>query len=296
MTDPWKITYGGTGHEFGAVFVEAVQVGSIVYRVDDAEAPRMDGIYFGQDFADPGDIEIRVAVSADGIMDPVERRRFVADEVARFTKAWDAAEARSKPGTLVELHAGELGIFEGRPRGLDWDRTDYASGFLRGRARFIRDSLVSYPPESEGGGWHSVTLGLVPSQIGGLIAPLKAPLRTSVESSRAAPVEVAGDADAWPVIELVGPIQSDAQVECVGRWSLRLNRALSHGQTARLDTRAGRVATYLNDVPVQLLDPRSSLLAGCSLLPGSNVIALRGASIEGTASVSLRWRNTRGAI
>lgn len=296
MTDPWKISYGGTGHEFGAVFVEQVQIGSIVYRVDDSAAPRMDGIYFGQDFADPGDIEITVAVEAAGVLDPDARRAFVAAEVAAFTKAWDAAEARLKPGALVELHAGEIGVFEGRPRGLEWDRTDYASGFLRGRARFIRDSLISYPPESEGGGWQQVTLGLVPSQVGGLIAPLIAPLRTSVESSRATPVVVAGDSDAWPVIELVGPIQSDAQVECVGRWSLRLNRGLSQGQTARLDTRDGRVATYLNDVPVQLLDPRSSLLSGCSLLPGSNVIALRGSSIEGTASVTVRWRNTRGAI
>lgn len=296
MTDPWKITYDGTGHEFGAVFVEQVQVGSIVYRVDDSAAPRMDGIYFGQDFADPGDIEITVAVEAAGVIDTAARRALVAAQVATFTKAWDAAEARSKPGALVELHAGELGIFEGRPRGLEWDRTDYASGFLRGRARFIRDSLVSYPPESEGGGWHSATLQLVPSQVGGLKAPLKAPLRTSAESTRAAPLEVGGDAEAWPVLDLAGPIQSDAQLLVHGRWRLYLNRPLNQFQTAQIDTRPGRRATYLNGVPVQLLDPRSSLLAECSLLPGSNTLSLRGSSIEGTASVTARWRNTRGAI
>jgi hypothetical protein len=160
---------------------------------------------------------------------------------------------------------------------------------------FVPAHHGAYLP-GEDGGWNSFTLDLVPAQSGGLKAPLKAPLRTTVESTRAAPVEVGGDAEAWPIYDLKGPIQSDAQLEVPQRWRLYLNRPLNQFQTATIDTRPGRRATYLNGRPAQLLDPRSSLLSECSLLPGNNVIALRGASVQGTASVAGRFRNTKGAI
>ena len=290
----WQLTTD-TAHDFGAVFVEKVQIEGLSYRVDDTAAPRDDGIYFGQDFADPGDIILNVAIQAPH-MDDLARRLYVRDEAAKFTRLWDAADTRDSAGDVAELSAGEFGTYEGRPRGVVWDFENYAVGFVRGTARFIRSNMMHFPPASEGGGWQEATLQLIPAQTGGLMAPLVEPLRTAYAQVRASALHVAGDAPAHPIIELHGPIQADAMVEVVGRWRLYMNRPLGQYDVARIDTRPGRLATYLNDRPVQIIDPRSSLLVECSLMPGENVASLRGASIEGTASVVFRWRNTKGSI
>lgn len=291
----WRIVYPGVSHDFGAVNIAAIQIAGNSYRVDDSPQPRTDGVFMGQDFADPGDIVLFLSIPAPG-GDTESQMRFVREQAESFSAVWDAATVRGVSGAVAELHADSFGVFEGRPRMVEWDTENYAVGFLHGKARFVRTTLDVFESEADGGGWHEVTLGLVPAQVGGLKSPLRSPLRTSVESSRAAPITVGGTSPAWPIVTMRGPIQSGAVVECVGRWRLILNRALAYDRMAVIDTRPGQTSTLLDSSPVQLLDPRSSLLADAFLRPGENIIALRGASIEGTASVSLRWRNTKAGI
>ncbi|WP_449281258.1 hypothetical protein [Leucobacter sp.] len=300
MFGAWQLSYEGTTFEFGTR-EHTVQVtdwgqDADVYAVDDAPAPRADGVFFGQDFVEPGEITIGVKIDFTAAPYPVEECvRLAMQARAELARVWRADMLRSQAGALADLTIGGEFIVEGRPRRARFDDTDQNVGLIYADLPFVPAHHGAYLT-GEDGGWHSETLGLVPAQVGGLKAPLKAPLRTSVESTRAAPLQVGGDAPAWPVLELQGPIQSSAQIEVPGRWRIYLNRALGWNQTARIDTRPGRIGTYLNNKPVQLLDPRSSLLSECSLLPGPNVLALRGSSIEGTASVSARWRDTKGAI
>lgn len=293
----WSLIHADKHYRFDHVAVTSVQLDGRTYRVDDAPAPRADGVHFGQDFADPGDVTLTLLLTFQNIRNLSMQREMLREAAYAFLAAWDAPELRRAPGSVGELIIPSIGMLEGRPRRAEWDWSTYGLGYLIGTATFVRSSLDTYVLDSTGyAPWQSATLRLVPSQVGGLKAPLKTPLRTSVESTRASTVDVGGDAEAWPVLDLTGPIQSDAQLLIHGRWRLYLNRPLNQFQTAQIDTRPGRRATYLNGVPVQLLDPRSSLLGECSLLPGSNVLSLRGSSIEGTASVTARWRNTRGAI
>ncbi|WP_053352699.1 hypothetical protein [Leucobacter musarum] len=293
----WSLKYDGTAYSFDHVAVTSVEIEGRSYRVDDAANPRADGVAFGQDFADPGDIKLKLLLTFQTTRNLTMQRAKLKEAADSFLRAWDAKALRATAGALGELTIPSLGLFEGRPRRAEWDWSTFGLGYLTGAATFVRSDLLTYVLNESGGApWQSATLGLVPAQVGGIKSPLKAPLRTSVESSRAAPLVVGGSAEAWGIYDLKGPIQSNAQIEVPNRWRLYLNRSLAYNQTARIDTRPGRRGTYLNGKPVQLLDPRSSLLDDCALLPGQNVLALRGASIEGTASVSVRWRDTKESI
>lgn len=294
--ETWSLKSGSQTYRFDDVEVTSWDVAGRDFRVDDADRPRHDGRFMGRDFVNPGDITIELIIRARG---KTRQERFDAaqDIRGKFDIAWNADSIRDTVGAVCELVIAGRAMVEGRPRAVDWDDSRATFGIIRGTALFVRSSTEVYAVTGTSGSkWHSATLQLVPSQVGGLKSPLKEPLRTSVESSRAAPVEVASAVEAWPIIEIKGPIQSHAQVEVPGRWRIYLNRGLAWNQTAKIDTRPSIRATYLNNKPVQILDPRSSLLAECSLKPGSNVVALRGASIEGTASVSFRWRNLKGSI
>ena len=300
MYGDWKLTYEGTEYAFGPAHhpVELIEweQGPDVYAVDDASSDRDDGVWFGEDYIEPGEITVSVKIDFTDAPYPVEEcARLAMVARSELARVWRADSVRRRAGALAELHMGGQYIIEGRPRRARFDDADQNVGLIYAELPFVPAHPGAYLAGPEGG-WESVTLGLIPAQIGGIKGPLRAPLRTSVESSRAAPVTVGGDTDAWPVIEIRGPLQSKAEVEAVSQWRLILNRALAFNETATIDTRPGRRSTRLNGRPTQLLDPRSSALAELSLTPGPNVIALRGASIEGTAAVSVRWRNTKGSI
>lgn len=293
----WALRYEGTNYEFAQVAVTSVQVEGRTYRVDDTPNPRADGVTHGEDFADPGDVKLKLLITFQTVRNLSMQRMMLNEAANAFLKSWDAAALRSVAGAAGELVVPTLGLFVGRPRRAEFDYKTYGEGYLEGTATFVRSDLQMYELNEDGvSAWKQVTLGLVSSQSGGLKAPLKAPLRTSVESTRAAPVLVGGDSPAFGIYEFRGPIQSNAQIEVPHRWRIYLNRPLAWNETATIDTRPGHAATYLNDKPVQLLDPRSSMLADCTLLPGSNVLALRGVSIEGTAQVTARWRDTKGGL
>lgn len=293
----WSLKYEGADYAFSHVAVTSVQFDGRAYRVDDAPLPRADGVAFGQDFTDPGDVTLELLLTFQTVRNLDMQREMLREAAYAFLGAWDAPALRQSPGAVGELIIPTIGMLEGRPRRAEWDWSTYGLGYLIGRATFVRSSLNMYLLDEDGEApWHSARLNLVPAQLGGIRSPLRSPLRTATESSRSAPINVLGGTESWPVIDLQGPIQTGAQIEVVNRWRLYLNRGLAWNQSARIDTRPGRAGTYINDSPVQILDPRSSMLSDCSLLPGPNIAALRGVSIEGTASVSFGWRNTRGAI
>lgn len=289
----WAIAYGNVKYAFDDVDVVSWDIAGHEFRVDDADNPRYDGRTMGVDLATPGDILIDVIIRARG---KTREERFATAQRARsrFTKAWAASDVRYRLNEVAELTVAGLAMVEGRPREIDWDESKATFGIIRGTARFVRTSLDTYMLDNQGNAvWSQVNLSLASAPIGGLRAPLRSPLRTAVETTQTRPVVVRGDTPASPIIEFKGPVQSGARIERPGKWRLYLNRGIAANQTVRIDTRGGnRAATYLNNKPVQILDPRSSLLSECILSPGSNVVALRGISFDGTVQVTVRWRNT----
>lgn len=301
MYGPWKLSYAGTTYTFGtsahAVELVGWESDADSYRVDDAPAPRADGVWFGEDFIEPGEVQISVKIDfTTAPYGPEECARLALEARDTLDRVWRAEALRREPGALAELVMGGEQMIEGRPRRARFDTSFQGRGLIYAELSFIPANTMRYAVDKAGNApWQSVSLALVAAQAGGLKSPLKEPLRTSVESSRAAPVTITGST-AYPIYELRGPIQSAAQLEVPGRWRLYLNRGLTEFQTARIDTRPGHLGTYLDNRPVQVLDPRSNLLAECTLLPGANVLALRGSSLEGTAKVTARWRESKAGM
>lgn len=291
----WKLVTPDGEHPFGPVFVEGLSVAGSSYRDEDVPAPRADGVWMGQDFADPGDLVLTVAVEAGGIQAPAERRRFVDDTSMAFSRMWDAVRVRSSPMQLAELWT-EHGVFEGRPRMVEWDRADYAAGFLRGRARFVR-AVPGFFVIEGGEAWRSVVTQIVPPQPrSGWVFPLVFPVQNLEPAVKATWFDVAGDTDTPCVVEIQGPIQAGAEVEVPGGWRLRTRRDLAYDELAVIDARHGRALLTVNGVPTNFLAPDSSLLSELTLSPGPHQLSFRGVSPQGTASVRVRWRDMKAGI
>lgn len=288
----WAITIGDNRFDFDPVEVVSWVIGGREYRTDDTDRPRSDGRYFGQDYVTPGDVEIELIIRAQG---STREERFAnAMEIREnFTQVWNGDEIRFTPGEVAELEIAGRAMVEGRPRHVDWDDSRATFGIIRGSALFVRDFDQAFEP---GAFWHEVTVGLVPPQMGGLIAPLIAPLSTAISSTRARPFEVGGDSEVWPIVSVQGPIQSGASVELTHGWTIKLNRALAYDEVAVFDSRPGQRTMTLNGRPVNLLAPTGDRLSSMSIQPGINEIALRGTSVEGTATVTTRWREVRKVI
>lgn len=288
----WALTIRDQRRVFGDVEVTSWTVGGRDYRTDDTDRPRADGRYFGQDYVLPGDVEIELLIRARG---KTRQERFDNAMAIRedFTSFWNADNIRLNPGEVTELEIAGRAIVEGRPRHIDWDDNITTFGVIRGKALFVRGMDQSYAP---GEGWNEVTVGLVPVQQGGLIAPLIAPLTTARSSTRARPFEVDSNGPVWPIITVQGPLQSGGKVELTNGWSLHLNRGLAYDERAVFDTRPGRRSMQLNGKSMNLLSPTGARLSQLSIPPGIQEVALRGTSLEGTASVKLEWRNLRKVI
>ena len=286
----WAITIDGTTHPFGSVEVAGWDIAGRDYREDDTDRPRADDRYMGQDFATPGDIEIDVIIRQGG---KTNQEKFDNAWALRkwFTQIWNGDTIRFTPGKLAELRVAGKAIVEGRPRSLDWDDSLAKFGIIKGTAVFVRSSTEVFSLGDDGeGGTKSVTVGLVPPQVGGLVAPLIAPLSTTAASTRARPFEVLSEVPVWPVIKVHGPINKGATVELTNGWTLRVNRALAYDEVATFDSRPGKASMDLNGRVFNLLDPTGARLSQLSIAPGLQEIALRGTSLEGTAYVTAEWR------
>lgn len=270
----WSLVYGSVEHTFDGVDVARVAVGGNSTRSQDVSLPRQDGVAFGQDYVDPGDIVLDLNITVSPYPDPVVARRSVMNQAAAFARKWDALSVRSATGAMAELYADELGMFEGRPRPVEWDYANYAFGHLTGRARFVRSAPTVHPIVGGVVPWNSVS---VPVSDG---------------SGTPSAVTVAGTAPAWPVITLRGPLMAGGKLNLTGVWSAHLNRAIPGGTTASIDTRPGRRLMTIGGSPANLLLPTGVGLSGMDIPVGSHtatlVVTTPGAALASTVA----WRTT----
>lgn len=294
----WGLRYDDVEFDFGAVNVASIQIAGISYAVSDIPAPRDDGTWFGQDTAEPGDILLSLSIGArPGLEDDAARLQVFAT-AEEFSRQWDAPDLRDKPRAVAEFYADELGMYEGRPRSVEWDFSKYAAGWLTGRTRFVRSGLISYPVDGAGEvPWRSVDVALhAPASRTGWVFPLVFPLQNLEPVVKSTWFEVGGTDPAWPLIEVQGPIQAGAEVEVPGEFVLRTNRALEYDEVGLVDSRPGRRVCTINGTAINFLAPSSTRLSELSLSPGPHQVSLRGISPQGTASARVRWRDTKAGI
>lgn len=299
MYGDWVLRYDGTEYRFGPpqhqVELRSWAFAADSYRVDDAVLPRADGVAFGRDYVEAGELRIELKIDLTTLPLPAEDRARMAWAVrADLARAWRADSLRQQPRAVAELVMGGEQMIEGRPRRISFDDKHQGRGLIFASATFVPVSTAAYAVDGSGDApWFEQSVGLVPAAIGGLLAPLSAPLSTAISSTRARPFTVGGSEQVWPILIVTGPLQSGAQIELVNRWALKLNRTVAYDETVVIDTRPGRRLMTVNGRPTNVLAPSGARMSQAFIEPGLNEIALRGSSVEGTAQVTARWREQK---
>lgn len=297
MYGDWQLIYPGVDHHFGTSQHDVQLVKWVFaadgYRTDDVERDRQDGTNVGHDFVEAGELQIDVLIDFTDHPAAVEECARLAWEARRsFAKAWRADPVRRKAGALAELVMGGEQAIEGRPRGIAWNDDRAGVGYITGKARFEPAGTGVFDVTTGDGGWHEQTVGLMSPQLVGIVAPLVSPISTALETDRREAFEVGGDEPAAAVVIVRGPLTA-GEVELVAGWRMILNRTLRWGDVAMIDARPGHEAMTLNGKPVNLLTAGSVQLVDAVIPPGIHEIGLRGTSLEGTATATVRWRNTK---
>ncbi|MEJ6490690.1 hypothetical protein PQI23_13270 [Leucobacter sp. USCH14] len=293
----WSLQYDNTAYSFDHVAVTSVGIGGKVYRVDDTPNPRSDGIAFGQDFADPGDIELELVLTFQTVRNLGVQRAMLKEAAESFLLAWDAPALRSTPGALGDLIIPAVGLFEGRPRRAEWDWSTFGLGYLIGKATFIRAFPETYVLDGSESPWHDVEVGIVaPVGRSGWVFPLVFPIQNLEPDVRSTWFEVAGDTDASCIVSVYGPLQAGAEVEIASGFKLVTKRDLAYDEVAVADARPGRMTLTVNGEPSNFIAPTSTRLAELKLTPGPHQVSLRGISPQGTARARIEWRDTKAGI
>jgi len=285
----WRLSYPGTDLTFGtsatAIFNRTTPViGDADIRNADVDRPRADGKAFGVDFFGGQNITFDLGVRA-----PTEPA--VRAEVSALRAAWRADAVRKTPGAVAELHtryAGRERVAYGRPRRFAPDFTNLSLTRIASvTADFACVDDLFYGAQEI----TSPRIGTVTRAGGGLLAPLRSPLSTTVSSDRSVVIDVETDLPAWPIIEINGPITNPV-VEVVGVFRIEVKRALAYDETLIIDTRPWKRTAILNDSGSIAGAVRGTRLSDAALNTGSYEVALRGDDLTGTADAFIRWRAT----
>lgn len=200
--------------------------------------------------------------------------------------AWDAEAVRGVNGAVASLtsHTGRTAF--GRPR--KWTVNDERLHLGRATigAEFLTLDDLWYGAEQV------ETVRLAPNLVGGLVAPLTAPLLTTADSNRQQPFLVGGRKPSYPVITIRGPIINPV-LELVGVWRYGFTGVtLAYDETITLDLRPFARTILRNRRTTVPLDAQSSPVLDAAMPPGTRELVLRGVAPSGTPYARLSWRDT----
>ncbi len=268
------------GGNDGNVFVTAFDPGSGDVRIQDVEAPGRAALLVGRDIPSPPAWTFELATNvtdADGALDLVS-------EMGRLWRlpAWQ------RPGVVGELRytvGSRSRLVVGRPRRFTWP--DGGVFTQQGRAEFMCDFQLT-DPRSFDDAETEVSLTLIPESTGGLIAPLVAPLTTTVSGgTRSGFVTNTGDAPAPVTVRFSGPV-TNPSVSGPG-WEIGLTGNLAYDVSITVDTLAGTV-TRQDGAAVGGRLTRGTRLRTAALPPGESEIIFTGGDASGTARADVSFR------
>lgn len=274
------------GHVAGQtkVMIEDVDFGSADLVTNDRQLPRADGIRFGRDYKGGRTIAFTMHIFGDNGLDGVST-------LDQLTQVWMGDKVRGIPGgvsTLRIKYAGRTRRVYGRgrrfaPKGL---RTA-ATGWAPVDADFKTIDHYFYDDEEK-----SNTVSIVPTQGGGLLAPLSAPLTTLAVSYAPGEILVGGTRPTWPVFVIKGPI-SLPTVEVVGEYHVSLGIGIAYDEVCVIDPRPWTRGVRMGDGAsvAGALTPLSPPLSRISLAPGTHEVILSGLDETGTSALTVAWRD-----
>lgn len=277
------------GGDAGRLRVRKFEPGAVEIRTDDTPRPQRDGAIAGRDFLGSAtwafDLAARYQKTLAGSL---------AASVELETK-WKDPAVRLTPNVTVPLSYEMDGRWRrvyGRPgrfAGVVADK--YAQ---MGVGKITADFRVLDPLHYDDAET-TVRLTIVPATVGGLVAPLIAPL-TSVRSSapRVGLVNNLGDAGTPLTATFHGPV-TDPWVRAAAGWEIGLSGSLAYDVSVTVDARSGTV-TRSDGAPVAGMLTRATRLSGSVLPAGPSELTFGGKDMTGTATVDLTWRNAHTSI
>jgi hypothetical protein len=206
-------------------------------------------------------------------------------QVANLASAWRPAQLET-PGADVPLRYRYLGRWRrvyGRPRQVVIPTTGPLSWAGRSEleAQFRLSSVLHYDDAEQ-----SVSLTSIPPTVGGLVAPIVAPLTTAKNSEVAADTVTVGGDTATPLrVIFRGPITDPWMT--VGGVRIALTGRIAAGQTVTVDARA-RTVLRQDGASVAGMLSRTARMGRLRLPPGTHAVRYGG---TGTARATVAWRN-----
>lgn len=267
----------GTGTPVG---VRSIDRGDRVIYHQDAPVGAADGLAMGRDRDGGPEWTLDLTVRAAG-----------ADEARAALRQLAAAWHRDhEPGEMSVLRwteGGERRRVYGRPRRF----RDFSHPHLLDAGHFpVLASFQLADPRTFDDVARSVTLTIVPASVGGLVAPLVAPLSTVRSSApRAGFVDAAGDAPAPVTVSFQGPI-TDPWVRGPG-WEVGLSGHVAYDQTVTVDALAATATLSPGGASVGGRLTRRTRLRDAVLRPGQQELTFGGSDQTGTATVTITWRD-----
>lgn len=274
------------GHQFGAgtpIRVRSFDPGPRVVADQDARLPAGHlGRHMGRDTEDGPEWTWDLIIKGGG-------GAATFDTVQALTTAWKRSHGPGEVSVLRYALPGRMRRVYGRPRrwaatkdavryGWHYDHYPVLATFQLADPRIFDDVA------------RSVTLSVVPASVGGLEAPLVAPLSTVRSSApRAGLVDAAGDAPAPVVVTFQGPI-TDPWVRGPG-WEVGLSGHIAYDQTVTVDALAATATLSPGGASVGGRLTRRTRLRDAVLRPGQQELTFGGSDQTGTATVTITWRD-----
>jgi hypothetical protein len=206
-------------------------------------------------------------------------------QAANLASAWRPAQLEM-PGADVALRYRYLGRWRriyGRPRQIGVPSTGPLSWAGRSEvpAAFQLSEALHFDDAEQ-----SVSLTSIPPTVGGLVAPIVAPITTAKNSEVAAgSIAVGGDTETPLRVVFRGPITDPWMT--VGGVRIALSGRIAAGQTVTVDARARTVLRQDGGSVAGMLS-RTARMGQLRLPPGTHAVRYGG---TGTARATVAWRN-----
>ncbi|WKV74150.1 phage tail family protein [Streptomyces sp. PCS3-D2] len=290
----FQIEIGGVvlGHGTSIPIAEVEGLGRAPVRGELVPRPGADGAWAGSDWYDARTVRIDCAIKTPG--DPAAARQILAD----LQEAADAASVRTAPGANMPLRIKWPGsptrVLFGRLRRLEPSWEQAAFGWVPLDVEF-----AATDPYFHGDTVSALTLSLSSRGLGGLKAPVKAPVNTgtSVPQERRGMVRNDGDMPAWPTIRITGPVISPRIYMPKTGALLELGVSLATGERIDIETRPGtRWALRNGSENVASSLSGDSRLDGFQIPTGSTELWWTARGYSSASRLAVTWRSAHIAL
>lgn len=243
--------------------------------------PDRDGDDLGPQFAGGQQLVISVLIVSPTRAGLRDRERALRSAVRAGTGTWVARlTGRQQDPEPLELPVRVAGTFPFRSP----DSVDHRGAFMKPAKFGLRSPSATWSGSSR----NAVQVD-PPASSGGLVFPLVFPMSFFASSAPGTVIVGAGDARAWPVLKVHGPVQAPVLEHLSSGATLWIATNVPDGGVLEVDT-AAKTLLLGGESRYQDLDRGASGWWGID--PGVNEVRFRAAAFSGAARLVVEWRDS----